>query len=129
MDVVQRLAPVAVDQSEVCVWWSTLPGAPSQQSRGFTGSPQDRRGFAPQLFALQADWLCHQEGGGRQVVGGGLLLVSVVDVAGDEEGDFPDLQVEPNTHHNQAVTGTDAVTDVRGYSSWWNLFSGNLVLL
>lgn len=63
----------------------------SQQRGGLARASQRRWRFAPQLFALQVDGLGHHQGRGREVVGGGLLLMSVVDVTGDEEGDFTDL--------------------------------------
>lgn len=65
--------------------------AASQQRGGLAGVSRRWWGFAPQLFALQADWLsCHQSGC-RHVMGGSLLQVAVVDVAADEEGDLTDL--------------------------------------
>lgn len=63
----------------------------SQQRGGLARASQRRWGFAPQLFALQADGLGHHQSGGREVVGSGLLLMSTIDVTGNEEGDFPDL--------------------------------------
>lgn len=64
---------------------------PSQQSGGLAGASQSWWGFAPQLFALQAHGLGHHQGWGREVVGGGLLLMCTVDVTGNEERDLPDL--------------------------------------
>ncbi len=76
---------------------------PSQQRGGFAGASQCRWGFAPQLFALQADRLGHHQSRGGEVVGGGLLLVSTVDVTGDEEGDLPDLLTKQNVKRCQCV--------------------------
>ena len=69
---------------------------PSQQRGGLAGASQSRRGFAPQLFALQADGLGHHQSRGREVVGGGLLLMRTVDVTGDKEGDLPYLAMNQN---------------------------------
>lgn len=68
----------------------------SQKCGGLAGTSQRWWGFAPQLFALQADGLGHHQSRGGEVVSGSLLLVSTVDVTGDEEGDFPDLLTKEN---------------------------------
>lgn len=68
----------------------------SQKRGGLTGTSQCWWGFAPELLALQADGLGHHEGRGREVVGGGLLLMGTVDVTRDKEGDFPDLLTKQN---------------------------------
>lgn len=73
---------------------------PSQQRGSFAGASQRWWGFAPQLFALQADGLGRHQSRGREVVGGGLLLMSAVDVTGDEEGDLPDLWTKQNRKGN-----------------------------
>lgn len=71
---------------------------PSQQCGGLAGASQCWWGFAPQPFALQTDGLGHHQSRGREVVGGGFLLMSTIDVTGDEEGDLPDLwtKTQPN---------------------------------
>lgn len=63
----------------------------SQQCGRLAGATQCWWGFAPQLFTLQADGLSHHQSRGREVMGSGLLLMSAVDVTGDEEGNLPDL--------------------------------------
>lgn len=63
----------------------------SQQCGCLAGTTQCWWGFAPQLFALQADGLSHHQSRGREVMGSSLLLMSAVDVTGDEEGYLPDL--------------------------------------
>lgn len=75
----------------------------SEQCGSLARASERRRGFAPQLFALEADGLGHHQSRGRQVVGGGLLLMRAVDVTGDEEGDFPDLfhEAKKNKHKNK----------------------------
>lgn len=70
---------------------------PSQQRGGLAGASQRWWRFAPQFFALQTDRLGHHQGRGREVMGGRLLLMSTVDVTGDEEGDLSDLLMKQNS--------------------------------
>ncbi|PWA25589.1 hypothetical protein CCH79_00001400 [Gambusia affinis] len=74
----------------------------SEQRGGLARASERRRGFAPQLFALEADGLGHHQSRGRQVVGGGLLLMRAVDVTGDEEG----------VHHKQMLLSRFVLADV-----------------
>lgn len=75
----------------------------SQQCGRLAGASLRRRRLAPQLFALQTDGLDGHQSRRGQVVGGGLLLMSAVDVTGDEEGDFPDLSSNQNERECQCV--------------------------
>ncbi|KAF3842401.1 hypothetical protein F7725_024352 [Dissostichus mawsoni] len=56
-----------------------------KQRGSLAGASQSRGGFAPQLFALQADGLRHHQRRGGEVVRRRLLLMSAVDVTGDEQ--------------------------------------------
>lgn len=75
----------------------------SQQRGSLAGASQSRGGFSPQLFALQADGLRHHQRRGGEVVRRRLLLMSAVDVTGDEQGDLPYLMAKHNTKACQPV--------------------------
>lgn len=98
------------------VWVTT----PSQQRGGLAGTSQRRWGFAPQLFALQTDRLRRHQGRGREVVGGGLLLMSTVDVTGDEQGDLSYLLMQQRVderlaHEENPVCGPYPLMTVLQY--------------
>lgn len=84
----KNLNTVSKGAADVCV--------DSQQRGSLAGASEQWGRFAPQLFALQTHGLSHHQSGGREVMGGRLLLMSAVDVTGDEEGDLPDLLTQQN---------------------------------